>query len=218
MEIVSPISLGPAAGVGGASRAEHKRFLDGYYGWARGIYDVTRRYYLLGRDEAIAQLLREPWQRLVELGPGTGRNLRRLHARRPRALYGGVEASSAMIELARARCPWALLSEGFAEDADYRDLLGAPPDRVLISYTLSMVQDVEAALVNARRSVSPRGEVVVVDFGGLEGLRGPLAPALRKWLDAFHVTPLPAGVLERHARRIEDGPLGYYRIARIPPL
>ena len=66
MEIVSPVSLG---------RAEHKRFLDAYYGWARGIYDVTRRYYLLGRDVALAQLLRARWQRLVEIGPGPGRHL-----------------------------------------------------------------------------------------------------------------------------------------------
>ncbi|UJR81943.1 class I SAM-dependent methyltransferase [Sandaracinus amylolyticus] len=206
MEIVSPVS-----------RDDHKRFLDAYYGWARDVYDVTRRYYLLGRDRVIDQLLREPWNRLVEIGPGTGRNLRKLHAERPVALYGGIEASSAMLERARARCPWAIFEEGFAEDAEYRELLGAPPDRVLVSYTLSMVQDVERAIENAREMVSPRGEIVVVDFGDLRGLRGPLAPALRAWLEAFHVTPLPSGVLERHARTIEDGPLGYYRIARIPP-
>ena len=206
MEAVSPVS-----------REDHKRFLDAYYGWARDVYDVTRRHYLLGRDVVLEQLLREPWTRLVEIGPGTGRNLRKLHARRPVALYGGIEASSAMIEHARARCPWAILHEGFAEDARYDELLGAPPDRVLVSYTLSMVQDVERTIENARRMVSPRGEIVVVDFGDLRGLRGPFAPALRAWLEAFHVTPLPRGVLERHAHTIDDGPLGYYRIARIRP-
>ena len=108
-----------------------------------------------------------------------------------------------------------MLREGFAEDARYEGLLGARPERILIAYCLSMVQDADAALDNAKRSLAPGGEVVVVDFGGLEGLRGPLAPVLRKWLDAFHVTPLPKGLLERHTDDIVDGPLGYYRLARI---
>ena len=196
-------------------RSEHQQFLDRYYGWSRSIYDVTRKYYLFGRDQAVAQLLEEPWRRLVEVGPGTGRNLKLLHAQRPEALFGGVEASTAMLEVARSACPWAVLTEGFAEDAEYRDLLGAPPDRILFSYCLSMVQDPEGALAHARRQLAPGGEIVVVDFGGLGGLRGPAAPALRRWLEAFHVTPLPRGLLESHARSILEGPLGYYRIARI---
>ena len=197
---------------------DHRAFLNRYYRWVRHIYDASRKFYLFGRDETIRAMLAEDWERLVEIGPGTGRNLRKLHAARPSARYGGVEASDAMFEHASARLPWATLVHGFAEDADYTTLLGARPDVVLFSYCLSMVQDAQAALTNARRSVAPTGKVVVVDFADLQGLRPGLRAILRRWLDLFHVTPLDPAVLARHQPTITYGPGRYYAIATLPPL
>ena len=126
---------------------DHRSFLNSYYGWARHIYDVTRKYYLFGRDRAIKDLLADgSWKRLIEIGPGTGRNLRMLHEGRPSAILGGIEASDEMLEHAQQRCPWAQLQHGFAENADYTELLGDKPDIVMFSYCLSMVQDEHAAL------------------------------------------------------------------------
>lgn len=207
-----------SVGNGATDRSAHKRFLDQYYGWTRPVYDLTRKYYLFGRDTAIAELLREPWSKLIEVGPGTGRNLAMLRNRRKTAQYGGIEASTAMLEEAQRQCPWATLREGFAEDCDYGDVFGEAPDRIFFSYCLSMVQDADAALRNARSALPPHGQVVVVDFGDLKGLRGPLGPLLRQWLATFHVKPLPEGLLERHATTITEGPLRYYRIARCGPL
>lgn len=110
-----------------AREDEHRRFLDRYYGWSRHVYDATRRYYLLGRDRALELLRSEPWDRLVEVGPGTGRNLRHLHRARPTARLGGVEASEQMLLHARQRCPWAKLEHGFAERADLAGVLGRGP-------------------------------------------------------------------------------------------
>lgn len=197
---------------------EHRAFLNRYYRLTRYVYDASRRFYLFGRDPAIRGLLVDDWQRLVEIGPGTGRNLRKLHAARPGAQYGGIEASDEMLAHATARLPWARLVHGFAEDADYTGLLGARPDVVLFSYCLSMVVDPQAALVNARRSVAPTGKVVVVDFGDLGGLRPSARGLLRSWLDLFHVTPLDPAVLAPHRPTITDGPGRYYVIATLPPL
>lgn len=201
-----------------AERHAHRDFLNRYYGWSRHVYDASRKHYLLGRDTALRGLLREPWQRLVEIGPGTGRNLLKLHAARPGARYGGIEASDAMLAHARARLPWAVLEHGYAEDADYTRLLGARPDIVLFSYCLSMVQDPQRALVTARRAVAAHGKVVVVDFGDLAGLPSFAAQALRGWLGAFHVRPLGAHVLAAHAPSVIHGPGRYYLIATLQPL
>jgi S-adenosylmethionine-diacylgycerolhomoserine-N-methlytransferase len=199
-----------------ASTEDHRSFLNQYYGWARHVYDVTRKYYLFGRDTAIRQLLDDPsWKRLVEIGPGTGRNLRKLHEGRPSAMLGGIEASDEMLEHARGRCPWARLQHGFAETADYADLLGERPDVVLFSYCLSMVQDEPAALENARRTLAPGGRVVVVDFADLSGMRTPLRQGLRKWLDTFHVEPLDETILEPFAPTLTYGPGRYFLIAEI---
>jgi S-adenosylmethionine-diacylgycerolhomoserine-N-methlytransferase len=197
---------------------EHRAFLNRYYRLTRHVYDASRRFYLFGRDQALRGLLADDWQRLVEIGPGTGRNLRKLHAVRPAAQYGGIEASDEMLAHAQARLPWATLAHGFAEDADYTTLLGARPDVVAFSYCLSMVVDPQAALTNARRSVAPTGKVVVVDFGDLQGLRPTLRGLLRRWLDLFHVTPLDPTVLAPHQPSITHGPGRYYVIATLPPL
>ena len=198
-------------------REAHRRFLNRYYGQVRHVYDLTRRYYLLGRDQALTELLRRPWQRLVEVGPGTGRNLRLLHRARPGAQLGGLEASDVMLAHASARCPFARLRHGFAEDehAPY-DLLGAPPERVLFSYCLSMVQDRARALDRARRALAPGGEVVVVDFGDCGGLPAPLGAALRAFLRRFHVEPLDLAPLRARGAEVRHGPLRYYFIARLP--
>jgi len=197
------------------NRSEHQAFLDRYYGASRRIYDLTRKYYLFGRDSALAGLLTERWSRLVEIGPGTGRNLGMLHQGRPSARYGGVDASLAMLEVARVRCPWAAFAHGFAEDADYAALVDGPPDRVLFSYCLSMVQEPGRALAHARSQLSPGGEVVVVDFADLAGLPGPAGGALSAWLTRFHVRPLDERLLRSVGAEIQFGPGRYWLKATI---
>jgi S-adenosylmethionine-diacylgycerolhomoserine-N-methlytransferase len=196
------------------TQASHREFLNRYYGVSRSFYDATRKYYLFGRDAAIQGIVRDPsWRKLIEIGPGTGRNLILLRRARPDAQLGGIEASDEMLAHATARCPWATLAQGFAEDAPLRDLFGAPPDRILFSYCLSMVRDPRSALDNARRSLANGGQVVVVDFGDLTSLPIPLARAFRAYLGTFHVRPLDDTVLA-DATRAHFGPGRYYVIAR----
>ena len=198
-----------------STRAEHREFLNRYYGVSRPLYDLTRKYYLFGRDRALRALAADRgWRRLVEVGPGTGRNLVLLHRARPEAWLGGVEASDEMLAHARARCPWASIQQGFAEEADLLGPLGGAPDRILFSYCLSMVQDPAAALANARRSLTPGGQVVVVDFADLTRMPRPFVRVFRPYLRAFHVRPLDNGILAG-AARLEYGPGRYYAIATL---
>lgn len=196
----------------------HERFLDRYYRVASPTYDLTRKYYLFGRDVVIERLLRERWTSLVEIGPGTGRNLALLKRGRRRARLGGIDASRAMLDVARRRCPWARLEHGLAESHDYRATLGRAPDRILFSYTLSMIPDPRRALAHARRMLAPDGEIVIVDFGPMDDLPRVARGAFRSWLRAFHVTPLDSEWLATEARTMELGPLGYYVIARVGAL
>jgi len=196
--------------------ARQRQFLNRYYGVARQFYDVTRTHYLFGRDELIDELAGESWSRLVEIGPGTGRNLERLRTRKPGALLGGVEASDAMLEYARARLPGLQWMQGFAEKADYANLVGAPPDRILFSYSLSMMERPIEALQRARTFLADDGEIALVDFGDLRGLPEPFARVLRAWLDVFHVEPVEDGYLDPFTDQIEYGPGRYFVRANIP--
>jgi S-adenosylmethionine-diacylgycerolhomoserine-N-methlytransferase len=200
------------------TRSRHRAFLNRYYGASRFIYDATRKYYLFGRDGALRDLAEDrAWSTLVEVGLGTGRNLARLHRARPDARLGGLEASDAMIEHARSKCPWARIAQGFAEDAPLADVLGSRPDRVLFSYCLSMVGDRAVALENARRAVSEGGAVVVVDFADFAGWPEAAANAFRSYLETFRVKPLASDDL-RDAASIRRGPGGYYVCATFGPL
>lgn len=201
-----------------SQRQEHRRFLDRYYGISHTFYDFTRKYYLFGRDTVLERLLREEWGSLLDVGVGTGRNLIKLHDRRPAAQYGGIEVARPMLEKARARCPWAKLQEGFAEDAPLATLLGHRPERILFSYVMTMVQDPRAALENARRAVGPTGLVHVVDFGDMTGLPAVAREAMNEWLRTFHVTYVPASLYEEAGGKVEWGRFRYWFHAVIPGL
>ncbi len=151
----------------------------------------------------------------MEVGPGTGRNLQKLHVARPHARLGGIDASNAMLEVARSRCPWASFALGFAEDADFASLVGAPPERILFSYCLSMVQEPEVALRHARDQLAPGGSIVVIDFADLAGLPAPTRRALSGWLGAFHVRPLEPGLLRAFGAEMCFGPGRYWVRATI---
>jgi S-adenosylmethionine-diacylgycerolhomoserine-N-methlytransferase len=195
------------------ARTLHRRFLDDYYGATHRVYDATRRYYLFGRDRVLDTLARERWRTLVETGCGTGRNLAHLRAMKPSARYAGIEPSAPMREHAMRRAPFARIADAFAEDAPYLALAGGPPDRILFSYSLSMIADPDEALAHARTSLAPRGKLVVVDFGDLSGVPRLVRRRFVRFLDAFHVRPIPRALFTRHGAELIAGPVGYYRIA-----
>ncbi|MCA9504096.1 MAG: methyltransferase domain-containing protein [Spirochaetaceae bacterium] len=195
------------------AREAHRAFLNRYYGLTHRIYDATRRYYLLGRDRTIARLCTEPWETLVEIGSGTGRNLRLLKRARPQARLAGVDACDAMLEHARARCPWARLMHGFAEDVELGSILGRAPDRILLSYSLSMMDRPGAVLDHLSGQLAPGGELVVVDFADGADLPAPAGRALRRWLARFHVSQLEDPLFAGREAEIEYGAGRYWLAA-----
>lgn len=182
------------------------------------IYDLTRRYWLLGREHALRRLQKESWSSLVEVGVGTGRNLDKLHDVAPERRYGGVDISDAMLTQARRRCPWASLRQGAAESADIASVLGEKPDRILFSYCMSMFHEPFAALENARRSLAPGGKVVVADFGRMDRWNSMAFRAMRGFLDTFHVFELDHDRLGALAREQQSGLGGFWSVMSFGPL
>jgi S-adenosylmethionine-diacylgycerolhomoserine-N-methlytransferase len=174
----------------------HAELMDGVYRHQRHFYDLTRKYYLFGRDRLIRELDLAPGERLVEIGCGTARNLIRIARRYPQAQLFGLDASHEMLktaQLAVARSGLTArikLAWGYAEHlspAMFGEAL--PFDRALFSYSLSMIPDWKQALNSANRVLSPTGRLHIVDFADLSGL-GPLgASLLLAWLALFHVRP-----------------------------
>jgi S-adenosylmethionine-diacylgycerolhomoserine-N-methlytransferase len=170
--------------------------MDQMYRRQRHIYDASRKFYLLGRDEALGRLHPDRGGKALEIGCGTGRNLIKLAQAYPRVQLFGVDVSREMLTTAAASTARAGLASriSFAQaDAtafDPQRLFGcANFDRVMISYALSMIPLWREALGHALDVVAPGGSLHVVDFGDCAGLPRPFKAGLRRWLAAFDVTP-----------------------------
>ncbi|MFT3968237.1 MAG: methyltransferase domain-containing protein [Sphingobium sp.] len=183
----------------------HQALMDAQYRWQRHVYDLSRKYYLLGRDELVCALDVAPGASVLELGCGTGRNLALVARRYPHARLFGIDISAQMLKNARRNAPGATLRVGDATRLDSAGVLGERQfDHVFMSYTLSMIPDWRGALDQGARLLAPGGRLHVVDFGQQEGLPRWFRRLLQGWLAKFHVTPRAdlfdacAAVAERH--------------------
>lgn len=170
--------------------------MDAIYRTQRHIYDATRKYFLLGRDQMLKGLAPPPGGSILEIGCGTGRNLilaARMH--RSARLFG-FDISPAMLETAAASIARSGLSgririaQGDAAHFSGEQLFGEKQfDRVFISYALSMIPHWREAIGQAFEAAAPGGSLHIVDFGQQSGLPGWFRGGLRAWLAKFSVEP-----------------------------
>jgi S-adenosylmethionine-diacylgycerolhomoserine-N-methlytransferase len=162
----------------------------------RHIYDGTRRYYLLGRDQLIANLKPEAGTNVLEVGCGTGRNLVLAACRFPAARWFGIDVSTEMLTSAitaiarRGLTSRIKVAHGDATAFDPALLFRIPSfDHVMISYSLSMIPNWTLVLEAAVGRLKPGGRLHIVDFGRQERLPGIARALLLRWLKLFDVTP-----------------------------
>lgn len=179
-----------------AEKANHAALMDSVYRRQRHIYDVTRKYYLFGRDRLIDRMKPKPGSAIVEVGCGTARNLIRMARLYPDAQLFGLDASKAMLQTAEETVARHGLESRISLAHGYAEALSpamfgrtAPFDEIVFSYSLSMIPDWKQALRAAADALGPAGRVHIVDFGDLKGLVAPLRSLLLGWLGLFHVEP-----------------------------
>jgi S-adenosylmethionine-diacylgycerolhomoserine-N-methlytransferase len=172
---------------------DHAERMDAMYRYQRHIYDLTRKYYLLGRDRMISGLDMPEGGSLLEVGCGTGRNLLLARHHYPSARLHGLDISGEMLASARhnfrKESDQPLLRIADATRFTSEDFGIAAFDRVMISYALSMIPDWQAAIDCALSALAPSGSLHIVDFGQQERLPRLIRTGLQAWLERFHVTP-----------------------------
>ncbi len=210
--------MGAKANAGG----NHAALMDSVYRGQRHFYDLTRKYYLFGRDTLIDGLDARPGMRVLEVACGTGRNLAKIAKAWRGVKLLGLDISEEMLKSARkAVGKDAQLGAGDACAFDPQDLFGEDGfERIVLSYSLSMIPDWETALDHAAVQLAPGGQLHVVDFGDLSGLPGPFERMLHAWLAKFHVQTRSS--LPRVAQQIAEkrslsltstrGKLGYFQL------
>ena len=170
--------------------------MEGIYRFQRHIYDMTRRYYLLGRDELLDRLAVPIDGSVLEIGCGTGRNLMGVARRYPTARIYGLDISEEMLKSAtnslersgnRSR---TVLACADATTFQAEKCFGQSKfDRMFFSYTLSMIPDWQLALERALDCLGANGALHIVDFGQSAKLPKFFRSTLFAWLKLFHVHP-----------------------------
>ena len=158
-----------------------------YYRWQSVIYDLTRWTFLFGRNDILKRLpIRKDLKtmRLVEVGCGTGRNLKRLAGRYPDLLLTGLDVSNDMLRRA-AKATSMYSRRILLLEKPYEQFLSRPeqaPDFILFSYALTMFNPGwENAIRQAHTDLADGGHVAVVDF------HDTFSGTFRWWMGKNHV-------------------------------
>lgn len=173
--------------------------LNKLYRFQRHFYDLTRRFFLFGRDELLTKMNVQPGERVLEVGCGTGRNLLKLSEIQPESRLYGLDAADEMLKTAAAKfdahdkAKRIILRQGLAEEFDYDKTFGQSEqfDKIFISYSLSMFPAWREALRNALRNLEAKGDLYIVDFWDGAGLPVWFNRILRWWLGLFKVYARP---------------------------
>ncbi len=197
--------------------------MDRMYRYQRHIYDLTRKYYLVGRDQLLQTMVINGGDRVLEVGCGTGRNLIRLAQTYRRARFYGLDASHEMLKTSQAKVARAgqqkrvTLCQGFAEDFCYQSTFGLrePFDVIFFSYSLSMIPTWREAIITALTNLRERGHLIILDFWDGRDLPSSFRTCLIKWLAQFDVYHRPELLSYLYALDVErKGRLTLTPIAR----
>jgi S-adenosylmethionine-diacylgycerolhomoserine-N-methlytransferase len=191
------------------SEDQTKRSMYDMYRWTRHIYDLTRKYYLLGRDELIKHLDAKNGETVCEIGCGTARNLIKMAQRYRKADFYGLDASEEMLKTAAGNLERAgllrdiPLKQSYSQSFDPKDLFGLekPLDKMVFSYALSIIPPWQESIDHALTLLPSGGEIHIVDFAGQDDLPAFFRKFLFWWLQKFHVFYKPE--IEAYLRRLE---------------
>jgi len=160
----------------------------------RYFYDLTRKYYLLGRDRLIAQMNVRAGENVLEVGCGTGRNLIILAKKYPNANFLGLDASGEMLKTAQAKIDAENLKNttleiALADDFDYKKTfnLEKPFDTIFFSYLISMIPTWKKSIANVLANLKFGGSFYIVDFYDQKEMPAWFRKILKSWLKQFHV-------------------------------
>jgi S-adenosylmethionine-diacylgycerolhomoserine-N-methlytransferase len=168
--------------------------MDRMYRQQRYFYDLTRKYYLLGRDRLLKEMKISDGENILEIGCGTGRNLAILARKYSRAHFFGLDASSEMLKTAQNKIKAKNLSNvvlktALADDFSFEKTfeLSKSFDAIFFSFSISMIPPWKESIENALDNLKSGSSFYIVDFYDQKHLPAWFQKILQIWLKQFHV-------------------------------
>lgn len=178
------------------SKQDDKEKMDSVYRNTRHFYDLTKPMFLLGRDELLDSLHPKVDETICEIGCGTARNLIYLARRYQNTNFIGIDASALMLEIASKKVKKEKLSSqiklihGLAGIHEFQKKI----DRMVFSYSLSMMSKPREILENCLEQMPPGGTIHIVDFGDFKMWPEVFKSSTIKFLNLFEMFPKPDSV------------------------
>ncbi|MCB0651415.1 MAG: class I SAM-dependent methyltransferase [Saprospiraceae bacterium] len=151
------------------TKEQQAEAMKAYYRLHAAIYDLTRWTFLFGRRKIVRLLAKQnpiP-HRIMEIGCGTGFNLRQLGRQFPLTQVIGMDVSAKMLHKARKNTNVfedriQLIEQPYSfGDMKFNDKM----DVILFSYSLTMINPQwEELIAQAAYDLKPGGLIGVVDF------------------------------------------------------
>ena len=166
-------------------KLQHQKALSDYYKLHSKIYDFSRWFFLFGRTSLIKKLMHSKIQPnvILEVGCGTGKNLKLLSKLYPKSILFGMDLSTNMLSIAQKKLsdePGVfLLNQAF--DEAYFPFKGKV-DLIIFSYVLTMNKDYPTILQEAQKTLSKDGHIAIVDFNDTA------LSFFKRWMQYNHVT------------------------------
>lgn len=168
--------------------------MDKMYRHQRYFYDLTRKYYLLGRDRLIAEMPIKDGENILEIGCGTARNLMILARKYPKANFYGLDASAEMLKTAQSKVETKnleniTLKTALADDFKFDETFALPEkfDTIYFSYSISIIPPWKESIKNALENLKSGRSFYIVDFYDQHDLPAWFRKILQGWLKQFHV-------------------------------
>ena len=187
--------------------------MDRMYRHQRYFYDLTRKYYLLGRDRLIGEMNVQRGETVLEVGCGTARNLIILAGKHKDAKFYGLDASSEMLKTSQNnvsahKIDNIKLEVALADSFGFAETFGLeqPFDKIFFSYSISMIPPWKESIANALANLRSGGSFYMVDFYDQAELPAFFQKMLQGWLRQFHVQFW--GELMPHLESLEKEALG----------
>lgn len=179
-----------------------------------GVYDLLSLewpVYRAGRVAGIAGLELRPGDRVLDLGCGTGLNLRHVQRRiGPTGSVIALDASAPMLRQAVRRARrrrWDNVTFLCADATTVDPAQWAPVDAAIATYALSVISDRPAAWRALRNGTRVGGRIAVVDMQEPEGRWAPLRFVAR-WLcrvSGSDIDARPWRLLESELTEVTSG-------------
>ena len=175
--------------------------MDKMYRHQRYFYELTRKYYLLGRDRLLREMKIADGENILEIGCGTARNLIILAKKHGGAHFFGLDASAEMLKTAQRRVDGkhlenVSLQTALADEFSFDETFGLSNkfDACFFSYAVSIIPPWRESIENALENLKTGKSLYIVDFYDQKNLPVWFQKTLKGWLKQFHVK-FPKGLI-----------------------